>query len=192
MTLPRRADLVSAALLIGLACGATPLGLAFAQGSKPATNATAGATPATPPSTQASPTKPAQQQSAQQKPPPAPKPPPDNTELLPSSEVMPLLGSKVRDETGEDMGMVVDVVVDRDGKPRALVIDFGGFLGVGSRKIAIDWRLVHFQRENKDTPVLLHLGRAEVQAAPEFVPGVEPLRMLGPPPNAPASPNAGQ
>jgi hypothetical protein len=192
MTLPRRADLVSAALLIGLACAATPLGLAFAGGSKPSTNTTAGATPATPPSTQASPAKPAQQQPAQQKPPPAPKPPPDNTELLPSSEVMPLLGSEVRDETGEDMGMVVDVVVDRDGKPRALVIDFGGFLGVGSRKIAIDWRLVHFQRENKDAPVLLHLGRAEVQAAPEFVPGVEPLRMLGPPPNAPASPNAGQ
>jgi len=192
MTLPRRAYLVSAALLIGLACAATPLGPAFAGGSKPSANTTAGATPATPPSTQASPAKPAQQQPAPQKPPPAPKPPPDNTELLPSSEVMPLLGSKVRDETGEDMGMVVDVVVDRDGKPRALVIDFGGFLGVGSRKIAIDWRLVHFQRENKDAPVLLHLGRAEVQAAPEFVPGVEPLRMLGPPANLPASPNAGQ
>ena len=187
MTLPRRAPLVSAALLIGLGCGATPVGLAFAGGSTPSTNTTAGATPATPPSAQAAPAKP-----AQQKPPPAPKPPPDYTELLPSSEVMPLLGSKVRDETGEDMGMVVDLVVDRDGKPRALVIDFGGFLGVGSRKIAIDWRLVHLQPKNKDAPVLLHLGRAEVQAAPEFVPGVEPLRMLGPPPNAPASPNAGQ
>jgi hypothetical protein len=176
---------VSAALLIGIACGATPAGLAFAGGSTPSTNTTAGATSATP-------AKPAQQKPAQQKPPPAPKPPPDNTELLPSSEVMPLLGSKVRDETGEDMGMVVDVVVDRDGKPRALVIDFGGFLGVGSRKIAIDWRLVHFQRENKDAPVLLHLSRAEVQAAPEFVPAVEPLRMLGPAANLPASPNAGQ
>jgi len=189
MTLPRRAPMVSAALLIGLACGATPVGVAFAGGSTPSTNTTAGATTAT---AQSSPAKPAQQQPAQQKPPPAPKPPPDNTELLPASEVMPLLGSKVRDQTGEDMGMVVDIVVDRDGKPRALVIDFGGFLGVGSRKIAIDWRLVHFQRENKDAPVLLHLGRAEVQAAPEFVPGVEPLRMLGPPANLPASPNAGQ
>ena len=191
MTLPRRAHMVSAALLIGLGCGTTPVGSAFAGGSTPSTNTTAGVTPATPPSAQAAPAKPAQQP-AQQKSPPAPKPPPDNTELLPASEVMPLLGSKVRDETGEDMGMVVDVVVDRDGKPRALVIDFGGFLGVGSRKIAIDWRLVHFQRENKDAPVLLHLGRAEVQAAPEFVPGVEPLRMLGPPANLPASPTAGQ
>jgi hypothetical protein len=185
--------MVFAALLIGLGCGVTPLGLALAGGSTPSGKTTAGATPAAPPSTaQTAPAKPAQPQPQQQKPPSAPKPPPDYTELLPSSEVMPLLGSKVRDEAGEDMGMVVDVVVDRDGKPRALVIDFGGFLGVGSRKIAIDWRLVHFQRENKDAPVLLHLGHAEVQAAPEFVPGVEPLRMLGPPPNVPATPNAGQ
>ena len=188
MTLPRRAPMVSAALLIGLACGATPVGLAFAGGTTPSTNTTAGATTAT---AQAPTAKPAQPPPAQQKP-PAPKPPPDNTELLPASEVMPLLGSKVRDEAGEDMGMVVDVVVDRDGKPRALVIDFGGFLGVGSRKIAIDWRLVHLQPKNKDAPVLLYLSRAEVQAAPEFVPGVEPLRMLGPAANLPASPNAGQ
>jgi hypothetical protein len=185
--------MVFAALMIGLGCGATPLVVAFAGGSTPPSKTAAGATPAPPPSAaQASPAKPAQAQPAQQKPPPAPKPPPDNTELLPPKEVMPLLGSKVRDEAGEDMGMVVDIVVDRDGRPRALVIDFGGFLGVGSRKIAIDWRLVHFQQDNKDAPVLLHLGRAEVQAAPEFVPGVEPLRMLGPPPNVPASPNAGQ
>jgi hypothetical protein len=154
--------------------------------------------PATPPQNAQQQTKPPQngqpqngQPSAAQKP-SNPKPPPDNTELLPPKEVMPLMGSKVRDQAGEDMGMVVDVVVDLEGKPRALVIDFGGFLGVGSRKIAIDWRLVHLQPENHDAPVLLHLGRAEVQAAPEFVPDVEPLRMLGPPSTPPASPNAGQ
>ena len=89
-------------------------------------------------------------------------------------------------------GPVVDIVVDRSGRPQALVIDFGGFLGVGSRKIAIDWRLVHFRPENQDAPVLLHLDRAEVQAAPEFVPNVEPLRMLGPPPNAPGPPYVGR
>ena len=105
---------------------------------------------------------------------------------------MPLLGSKAQDLAGEDLGPVVDIVVDRSGRPRALVIDFGGFLGVGSRKIAIDWRLVHFRPENQDAPVLLHLDRAEVQAAPEFVPDVEPLRMLGPPPNAPGPPYVGR
>ena len=181
MILPRRVRPGSWAgplLLLGLCLAG--LGPAHADGG------TSGAAAATQPKAKAA----AQQPAA---PPPAkpPKPPPDNTELLPASEVMALMGTKVRDLAGEDMGLVVDVVVDLTGKPRALVIDFGGFLGVGSRKIAIDWRLVHFQPKNQDAPVLLHLGRAEVQAAPEFVPGVEPLRMLGPPPDGPASPNAG-
>jgi hypothetical protein len=41
----------------------------------------------------------------------------------------------------EDMGRIVDVIVDRSGQVRAAVIDFGGFLGVGSRKIAVDWNM---------------------------------------------------
>ena len=41
--------------------------------------------------------------------------------------------------------LVVDVLVDRSGLPLGAVIDFGGFLGVGSRKIAIDWQLLDLQ-----------------------------------------------
>lgn len=184
-------------LLAGLFSGPAGMSEAFAAGasdSSPTAGPSASLT-AQAPATPILPKPSAEQQQRMPTPPaqPAPpKPPPDNSKDLPARQVMPLLGSKAQDLAGEDLGPVVDIVVDRSGRPRALVIDFGGFLGVGSRKIAIDWRLVHFQRENKDAPVLLHLGRAEVQAAPEFVPGVEPLRMLGPPPNAPASPNAGQ
>jgi hypothetical protein len=42
------------------------------------------------------------------------------------------------------MGRIVDVVVDRTGQVRAAVIDLGGFLGVGSRKIAVDWNALSF------------------------------------------------
>ena len=44
----------------------------------------------------------------------------------------------------EDMGRVVDVIVKRNGEVRAAVIDFGGFLGVGSRTIAVDWSALRF------------------------------------------------
>ena len=49
------------------------------------------------------------------------------------------LGKEVRSSADENMGRIVDVIVDRDGRVRAAVIDFGGFLGVGSRKIVVDW-----------------------------------------------------
>jgi hypothetical protein len=187
---PRRlADLAILAL-----CAATPLGLASAGGTRNASPPASSAAPKLPDpeSTQAAQQQPppaAQKQPAQPKP---PAPPVDNLELLPSNQVMGLLGKMAKDPKGEDMGMVVDIVVEKDGGPRALVIDFGGFLGVGSRKIAIDWRLVRFRPDNHDTPVLLNLSRADVQDAPVFDPSVQPLRMVGPPAAKPVSPNAGQ
>lgn len=118
-------------------------------------------------------------------------PPPKNLETLAPGEAIGLLGKKVRDAAGEDMGMVVDVLVDSDGQPRAAVIDFGGFLGVGSRKIAIDWRLLQLKRTDNGVSVLLALTRAEVQAAPEYKPSsdpAQPVKVVGPPPPAAGAP----
>jgi hypothetical protein len=111
--------------------------------------------------------------------------PPKNLETLTPGEAIGLLGKKVRDAAGEDMGMVVDVLVDGDGQPRAAVIDFGGFLGVGSRKIAVDWRLLQLKQVDSTASVLLGLTRAEVQAAPEYKPPsnpAQPVMVVGPPP----------
>ena len=55
-----------------------------------------------------------------------------------------VLGIEALSSTGENMGRIVDIIVDRSGQIRAAIIDFGGFLGVGSRKIAVDWRSLHF------------------------------------------------
>ena len=85
----------------------------------------------------------------------------------------------------EDMGMVIDVLVDSDGRPRAAVIDFGGFLGVGSRKIAIDWELLQFRPADRTQQVRLGLGRADVQAAPEYKPSGQPAEVVAPPPPPP-------
>ena len=67
------------------------------------------------------------------------------------------------------MGRVVDVIVDREGTVRAAVIDFGGFLGVGSRKIVVDWGALRFWRvANKRDSITLELTKAQVAAAPEY------------------------
>ena len=131
----------------------------------------------------------AQTPSATTEPPPAqtpgPTPAPQNLEPLPPDQVVPILGKKVVGPKDEDMGRVVDLLFDREARPRAVVIDFGGFLGVGSRKIAIDWQLLHFDPTKPDAPVSLDLDKAEVQAAPEYKDGAQPPLMVGPPPAAP-------
>ena len=88
------------------------------------------------------------------------------------------------------MGRIVDVLVVRSGQVRAAIIDFGGFLGVGSRKIAVDWRLLQFRPTDRKAPMQLSVTRAEVQAAPEYKEKNEPTQVVGPPTEAPAAPDA--
>jgi hypothetical protein len=115
--------------------------------------------------------------------------------VLDSRDVQAILGKGVRSSAGEDMGRLVDVVVDRDGQPRAAIIDFGGFLGVGSRKIAVDWAALKFLRDDsKGNVVTVELTRDQVKAAPEFKEGspVVILGALGSAPQTPPSPASAQ
>ena len=100
--------------------------------------------------------------------PPAPAPPASVTIIGPR-EAHGVLGRDVRSAAEEDMGHIVDVIVDRSGTVRAAVIDFGGFLGVGSRKIVVDWNALHFGHvaETSDS-ITLELTKAQVAAAPEY------------------------
>jgi hypothetical protein len=80
-----------------------------------------------------------------------------------------ILGRDVRSPAGENMGRIADVIVDRGGQTRAAVIDFGGFLGVGSRKIVVDWSALRFWNvANKSESISLGLTREQVRAAPEY------------------------
>jgi hypothetical protein len=89
--------------------------------------------------------------------------------VLGSRQAQSVLGKEVRSSADENMGRIVDVIVDRTGRVRAAVIDFGGFLGVGSRKIAVDWSALRFDPDGgKRDRVTLELTREQVKAAPEY------------------------
>jgi hypothetical protein len=104
-------------------------------------------------------------------------------------EAQEILGKDVHSAADEDMGHIINVIVDSKGKVRAAIIDFGGFLGVGSRKIAVDWTSLHFPPADKPGPVLLAFTRDELKSAPEYKDG-KPVTVVGvaPPVAAPAPP----
>ena len=94
-------------------------------------------------------------------------------------EVQSILGKEVRSAVDENMGRIVDVIVDRTGQAKAAIIDFGGFLGVGSRKMAVAWNALHFpSNANKDERIVLELTRDQVRAAPEYK-NDKPVVVLG-------------
>ena len=97
--------------------------------------------------------------------------------VIDSKEVSGVLGKDVRSATDENMGRVVDVIVDQSGQVRAAIIDFGGFLGVGSRKIAVDWKALNFSPGKERNRVVLQMTREQVTAAPEYQEG-KPIFVL--------------
>lgn len=97
-----------------------------------------------------------------------------------------ILGKSVRSSAGEDMGRIIDIIVSRTGQVRAAVIDFGGFLGVGSRKIAVAWEVLRFPSVGHLDPVTVELTRDQVRLAPEYRAG-EPIVVLGSATTAPAA-----
>ncbi|HZZ21759.1 MAG TPA: PRC-barrel domain-containing protein, partial [Roseiarcus sp.] len=90
-----------------------------------------------------------------------------------------VLGIEALSSTGDDMGRIVDIIVDRGGQVRAAIIDFGGFLGVGSRKIAVDWRSLHFDPKKAGT-VVVNLTKDQLRVAPVYK-AAEPVVMIGGP-----------
>ena len=80
-----------------------------------------------------------------------------------------VLGKELRSVGDERLGRVVDVIVDRAGRVRAAVIDYGGFMGIGSRRIAVDWNALSFTSDfDRRDVVTLELTREQLKAAPEY------------------------
>ena len=125
---------------------------------------------------------------------PAPEPPPEPKRELAADEVVPILGRKIVGPSNEELGRVVNVLVDGTGRARAAVIDFGGFLGVGSRKIAVEWGQLQFKPGATDRQIGLTMTREQIQGAREYKENTpRPVELAVPPrEGAPAAGRAGE
>ncbi|PYE85988.1 PRC-barrel domain-containing protein [Pseudoroseicyclus aestuarii] len=69
---------------------------------------------------------------------------------------------------GETIGDINDVIYDGEtGQLTAAIVSVGGFLGIGSKQIAVDW--ADLQVDYDANEVTASLSREEAEAAPEYV-----------------------
>ena len=101
-------------------------------------------------------------------------------EPMDAGTATPILGRKVLDQSGKTAGRIVDVLVDETGQARAAVIDVGGFLGLGNRRIAVGWRALRFSPV--DGGITLLMPADQIGAAPEYKPAAAPVVIANPPP----------
>lgn len=77
-----------------------------------------------------------------------------------------LLDRSVHGPEDTEVGRVIDVLLGEDGKPAALEMDVGGFMGVGNRKIVVAWALFDIPKPASADPIRLSLTDAQVKSAP--------------------------
>jgi predicted O-methyltransferase YrrM len=75
-----------------------------------------------------------------------------------------ILGRDVATAPDGDGGRIIDLLVDRDGNVRAAVVEFGGFLGIGTRKIAIEWPAFRFSGR----VIAVDVSRDQIRTAPDY------------------------
>jgi hypothetical protein len=71
-----------------------------------------------------------------------------------------------------DIGEVNDIILGRDGTVDAVLVDIGGFLGIGERQVAVDMAALRFVSDDAtdadDWFLVLQADRATLEGAPEW------------------------
>ncbi len=69
----------------------------------------------------------------------------------------------------EDIGSIDDILLTRNGDVRAVLVDVGGFLGIGSKTVAVEMGSLNFVDDGDgDWRVVIDGSRGMLEAAPEF------------------------
>ena len=82
-----------------------------------------------------------------------------------SHRISKVIGSDVRNKSGEKIGDIRDLVVDDHGTIKLAIVSTGGFLGVGDRLHAVPWDVLTLGPKDDH---ILDIDRAHLQATPGF------------------------
>ena len=68
----------------------------------------------------------------------------------------------------ESVGEVSDLLLDRDDKLIGVIVDVGGFLGIGEKPVGLSWASLTKQMKDGEMMLVTDLTKAELEEAPEF------------------------
>ncbi len=92
---------------------------------------------------------------------------PEESQRINAFMVEKIIGSKVLNMKGENLGVVKDIVVDIDtGRILYAVLDFGGLLGIGSKLFPVPWKAL--AALPSEGIFFLDRSKKELEKAPGF------------------------
>lgn len=81
-----------------------------------------------------------------------------------------LIGASVTNGANETIGQIADIVLDQKGAVKSWIIGVGGFLGIGSKYVAVDPSVLKVSRaDDKTLQARIDTTKDQLRAAPEYV-----------------------
>jgi hypothetical protein len=86
-----------------------------------------------------------------------------------------LIGANVIDVSGNEVGTVKDLIIDKRGNAVGIIVSWGGVLGIGGKAVAISFgpAQVHDGEKPETKLVRLNVTKDAIEAAPEFMDAVD-------------------
>ncbi len=79
-----------------------------------------------------------------------------------------LIGSTVKNSNNETVGSVSDVYVDTNGSIKQVVVSVGGFLGMGTRYVAVPWQDIKSSRDGNTLRLVTNWTKDALKVMPEY------------------------
>jgi sporulation protein YlmC with PRC-barrel domain len=87
---------------------------------------------------------------------------------MPMLQASDVIGANVKNPDGTSIGEVSEMIVKSDGSIEGVVVDVGGFLGVGAHPVLLGWPDLHFSGKVDDPTVTTSLSKEQLTALPAY------------------------
>jgi PRC-barrel domain len=77
-----------------------------------------------------------------------------------------IIGRDLLNTSNDKIGSIDSVMLGREGKVQAVIVNVGGFLGLGERNVAIDWADITVSQDDKK--ITTALTKDQLKALPEY------------------------
>ena len=85
---------------------------------------------------------------------------------LMANEVEGLVGTDAVTTNNEDIGEIENLLIGSDGRVEAAIVEWGGFLGIGSRTAAVSWSDLRLNQGGDR--IVIDMTRQEMEALPAY------------------------
>jgi sporulation protein YlmC with PRC-barrel domain len=87
---------------------------------------------------------------------------------IPGMRASEIIGAKVNSADGASIGEISEVIVQSNGSINGVVVDVGGFLGMGEKPVLLGWKDLSFAGNADDVVVSTALSKEQLNSMPAY------------------------